>query len=82
MCKCHKVLTYQIEDYSFDEEKFNSFLKEIRASVGNDEKVYLFLDNSGVHRCCTDRMEELNIEPVWNVPYKYQYNEGCEKYWA
>ena len=82
VCKCHKVLTYQIEDYSFDEEKFNSFLKEIRATAGNDDKLYLFLDNSGVHRCCTEEMERLNIEPVWNCPYKYQFNEGCEKYWA
>ena len=54
----------------------------MRASVGNDDKVYLFLDNSGVHRCCTEEMDRLNIEPVWNVPYKYQFNEACEKYWA
>ena len=71
VCKCHGVLTYQIEDFSFDEEKFKSFLREVRASSGNDDKLYLFLDNSGVHRCCTDEMERLNIEPVWNVPYKY-----------
>jgi hypothetical protein len=43
----------------------------VRAASGSDEKLYLFLDNSGVHRCCKDKMEELNIEPVWNVPYKY-----------
>ena len=82
VCKCHGVLTYQIEDYSFDEEKFASFLKEIRASLGNDEKVHLFLDNSGVHKSCTDIMDTLKIEPVWNVPYKYEFNEACEKYWA
>ena len=57
-------------------------MKEIRASVGNDDKVYLFLDNSGVHRCCTEVMDSLNIEPVWNVPYRYEFNEACEKYWA
>ena len=27
-------------------------------------------------------MERLNIEPVWNVPYKYEFNEACEKFWA
>lgn len=27
-------------------------------------------------------MERLNIEPVWNIPYKYEFNEACEKYWA
>lgn len=74
MCRCHGLLTYQIEDYSFTEEKFESFLKEIRAAIGNDDKVYLFLDNSGVHRCCTEQMKKYNIEPVWNVPYKYIFN--------
>jgi hypothetical protein len=28
------------------------------------------------------KWEELNIVPVWNVPYRYQFNEACEKYWA
>ena len=55
---------------------------EIRAASGNEEKLYLFLDNSGVHRCCTAEMARLNIEPVWNVAYKYEFNEACEKYWA
>ena len=50
--------------------------------MGNDDKIYLFLDNSGVHRCCIDVMDTLNIEPVWNVPYRYEFNEACEKYWA
>ena len=27
-------------------------------------------------------MERLNIEVVWNVAYKYEFNEACEKYWA
>ena len=69
VCRCHGILTYQIEDYSFNEEKFEYFLKEIRAATGGEDKLYLFLDNSGVHRCCTDAMVALNIEPVWNVPY-------------
>jgi hypothetical protein len=28
------------------------------------------------------KWEELNIVPIWNVPYRYQFNEACEKYWA
>ena len=71
-----------IEDYSFDEEKFKSFLKEVRASSDSDDRLYLFLDNSGVHRSCIDYMEELNIEAVWNIAYRWEYNEGIEKYWA
>ena len=82
VCKCHGVLTYQIEDLSFDGEKFEAFLREIRAASGNEEKLYLFLDNSGVHRCCTAEMARLNIEPVWNVAYKFEFNDACEKYWA
>ena len=82
VCKCHGVLTYMIEDYSFDEVKFKSFLREVRASVGNEDKIYLFLDNSGVHRSCTEAMDELDIEPVWNVPYRFEFNAACERYWA
>ena len=82
VCRCHGILTYQIEDYSFNEEMFESFLKEIRAASGGDEKLYLFLDNSGVHRCCTDAMVALNIEPVWNIPYRFEFNDACEKLWA
>ena len=29
-----------------------------------------------------EEWEPLNIEPVWNVAYKYQYNEAIEKYWG
>ena len=27
-------------------------------------------------------MKELNIEPVWNVPYHCSFNDAVEKYWA
>ena len=83
VCSCHGLLTYAIEDYSFNGEKFESFLKDVRGACG-DEKVYLFLDNSSVHHSepATKAYRELNIEPVWNVPYRPQYNDACEKYWA
>lgn len=48
VCSCHKLLAYQIEDFSFDKFKFMSFLRELRASTG-DETIYLFLDNSSCH---------------------------------
>ena len=78
-----RLLTYAIEDYSFDRYKFIAFLKEIRASTG-DETVYLFLDNARFHRGPEVRaaMNELGIVPVWNVAYRFQYNEAVEKYWA
>ena len=71
-----------IEDYSFDEAKFESFLRGLRVTVAEvieskdrkdkgEETIYLFLDKSVVHKSCVDEMEKLNIEPIWNVPYKY-----------
>ena len=47
-----------------------------------EEKVYLFLDNSGVHKASRARMAQLDIVPVWNVPYMPEYNMGIERYWA
>ena len=72
MCSCHKLLTYIIEDYSVDKWKFIEFLKELRASTG-DESVYLFLDNSSVHHAREVKpvMDDLAIVPIWNVPYHF-----------
>ena len=27
-------------------------------------------------------MEKLNIVPVWNVPYRFEFNAAVERYWA
>ena len=55
----------------------------MRASTG-DETIYLFLDNAKFH--CGEEvkkaMNELGIVPVWNVPYRFEFNEAIEKYWA
>ena len=63
-------MTFAITDHSFNGKKFEDFLNDVRAAVG-DEKIYLFLDNCRVHHTndVATKMEELNIEPVWNVPY-------------
>ena len=58
-----------------------SFCKQIRDVCG-DEKVYLFMDNSSVHRSVSKQLAELNIVPVWNLPYAPEYNCGIERYWA
>jgi len=83
VCSCHNLLAYQIEDYSFDKFRFISFLRELRASTG-DETVYLFLDNSSCHQAreVKKEMDELAIVPIWNVPYRFEFNEAIEKYWA
>jgi hypothetical protein len=46
--------------------------------------VFLFLDNCRVHHAkdLQSKYQELNIEPVWNVPYHFVYNSACELLWA
>ena len=85
VCACHGLLTYEVEDYSFDAAKFTGFLRSLRAAQGvGDERLYLFLDNCSVHHALlvAPEFEALNIEPVWNVAYHYMYNAAVERYWA
>ena len=81
VCKCHGLVNIEVTDYSFTQEKFESFLRDLRAQVKGNEKIYLFLDNSNVHPVY-DEMEKLNIVPVWNVPYRFEFNAAVERYWA
>jgi transposase len=57
-------------------------LKNISGAV-KDEKIFLFMDGAGFHRNPEVKklMVELNIEPVFNVGYSFQYNP-CERLWA
>jgi hypothetical protein len=45
-----------------------------------DEKTYLFMDNASFHRNEEVRkhMEELNIKPIFNVAYRFEFNP-CER---
>ena len=54
----------------------------ISGAVG-EERIYLFLDGASIHRNpeVKKRMVELNIEPVFNVGYAFQYNP-CERLWS
>ena len=83
VCKCHKVLAHMQTDYSFDTIKFIEMLHEIHGACDN-RKVYLFMDNASYHKAedSQKEMEKLNIEPVWNVPYHFEFNNSCERYWA
>ena len=57
-------------------------LKDIRGSVGN-ERIYLFLDNASFHKVFNEEeVKKLNIEPIFNVPYHFQFNDAVEKYWS
>jgi hypothetical protein len=72
------LVCHGIEEYSYDAVKYAAFLEQIRATDGvGDEKIYLFVDNSSVHKERTlviPKYKELNIVPVWNLPYAPQYN--------
>ena len=48
-----------------------------------DERIYLFLDGASFHRNddVKKHMKKLNIEPVYNVGYRYDFNP-CERLWA
>ena len=57
-------------------------LDNISGAVGH-EKIYLFLDGASIHKHdqVKSKMKELNIEPVWNVGYRYEYNP-VERLWS
>ena len=71
VCECHGLLAYAIEDKSFNKEKFASFLSQIKAACGENDDIYLFLDNSSVHKShvALKAMKDLNISVIWNIPY-------------
>ena len=85
MCACHGLLTYEVEDYSFNSAKFINFIEGLRgANAVGDEKLYVFLDNCRVHHSNATKpnWERLNLEPVWNVAYSPYYNAAIKLYWA
>ena len=81
VCKCHGLVNIEVTDYSFTREKFESFLRDLRAQVDGEQTIYLFLDNSKVHPAY-DEMKKLNIIPVWNTPYRFEFNAAVERFWA
>ena len=72
------IATKQV-DYAFTEETYCEYLEEIAGACGN-ETIYLFQDNAGYHKTdmCLDKMKELNIKPIWNVPYSPDFNSAVE----
>ena len=83
VCACHGLLTFEVEEDSFDAPKFIRFLEGLRGAVGK-EKVYVLLDNCRVHHAKLTQpyWERLNFEPVWNVAYMPEYNAAIERYWG
>ena len=83
VCKCHGLLAYTTEEGCYDKDKFKVFLREVREAAG-EGKVHLFLDNCRIHHAhvVSDYMQELDIEPVWNVAYVPEYNAAIEMFWG
>ena len=47
-----------------------------------DEKVYLFLDGASFHKGdMKTEMANLNIEPLYGVPYRFEFNP-LERLWG
>jgi len=82
VCACHGLLHYEITEFSFTAEKFKEFLEGVAGTV--KERTHIFLDNCKVHHAKSLKgiWEELDLVPIWNVPYKFDYNSAIEKYWA
>ena len=70
-------------DFSFNQTKYIEFIKGIRDRCGKD-KIFLFADNCRVHKTplVLEEMKKLDIEPVWNVPYHYEFNASCERFFS
>jgi transposase len=75
ICKCHGVLTQLQVDYALTVETFKEMLDSVSGAV-DDEKVFLFMDNARFHKSeeVAKHMKKLNIEPVFNVAYRFEFN--------
>ena len=63
-----------IFNHALDKQNFIEFLKHLR-SINEDKKLHCFLDNLKVHKGpeVIEEFERLNIVPIWNVPYRYDF---------
>jgi transposase len=82
ICSCHGVLAQHQVDYALTIESFMVMLDNISGAV-EDEKIYLFMDNASFHKneLVRNHMKQLNIEPVFNVGYRFEFNP-CERLWS
>ena len=59
-------------------------LEEIRGAVAGNDVIYLLLDRATYHRNKDEvipLMEELNIKPIFNVAYRFEFN-AIERLWS
>jgi hypothetical protein len=51
------------------------------ASAVKEETIYLFMDGAQYHKNHKEQMEKLNIVPIFNVAYRFEYNP-VERLWG
>ena len=68
---------------SIKANQFVQFLEIIRSKSRNDTRLNILLDNCSIHKtkAVTDAATRLNINLIYNVPYKPEYN-SIELLWA
>ena len=68
------VETIMMFDEAVKKEHFIEFLRRLR-TINGERRVHCFLDNLKVHKApeVNQLWAELNIVPIWNVPYHCQF---------
>ena len=70
-----------IKEHSIDKDSFMEFILSL-ADHNQGVRLAIFMDNLNVHKTkrVNDLMTNLEIYPIFSVPYSPQYN-GIESYW-
>ena len=76
------LVSYAIHEGSINSDKFIAFLEQLKEHMSCPE-ICLYLDNLSVHRtkAVKKKMSELNIIPIYNIPYSPDFN-GIESYFS
>ena len=84
VCKCHGLYAWDMQPYSFRQDSYVEFLKKLKLKWRSKETMHLFQDNCSAHtsKHAKNYYKHANIRPIWNIPYKPEYNQSVERVWA
>ncbi len=76
------LILFERRPSSFNGQQFSEYLERLHALVA-DQPMAVLLDNCKIHkaRVTTEVVERLDINMIWNVPYRPDLN-GIEFVWA
>ena len=76
------MVAYSIHNRSINSENFVAFLDQLKEHMSCPE-FGLYLDNLSVHKTkkVKQKLEELKIHPIYNIPYSPDFN-GIESYFS